>query len=598
MLQLTIDGQRVNLDPDISLEIVKCNPFLTKIGEYTYDIDVDLRDPQNAKVYSHINRLHAFSYPRGRTATLMDGARVICRGLEVLLGVEDSIVKIQILAGNSELNYLVGSEVDKIREMDFGSMPIATVTDAIEISKKLYPEVNYTFPTLKFVGDDGEIKYANDGLHLLGVTPGSYSPPLKGQPFLLYYIERLVSLLGYTLEYNCLANDARWKRLIIVDSDFSLEYAKHLPDWTVSEFIDEVEKFFNCIFLLDTLHGSVSIVQAKDFYQDESHVEIISREDLIDRYSRTFETEGLDAVDADNVAYNFPDREYYKYANLNDELEGLCSVVPVNIEDINTIGGKDSDFTIYESTDGSMHFVFDKDGKMQNGDAVKLYKQVNQFKSVAKDERQSTLSLNIVPAEIEMAYDISPVPPYEEYGYTRCVSRNVYEEVPVQTLKDMISSGIHAESVGKTMEVCFCLGLTLGRKLNGVDSSGYQKYNIYCGEGVEDCPTVPVITVHEHLGQPIMGVNQVFSYTIAECGGIDPLTLSLDGVNGRVLTDFSSLSFDASEEQTMRFRTNKILSPMSLYIVDNRLFYCKELRSFIENGKLGTVVEAKLFPAV
>ena len=58
MLQLTIDGQRVNLDPDISLEIVKCNPFLTKIGEYTYDIDVDLRDPQNAKVYGHIPSLH------------------------------------------------------------------------------------------------------------------------------------------------------------------------------------------------------------------------------------------------------------------------------------------------------------------------------------------------------------------------------------------------------------------------------------------------------------------------------------------------------------------------------------------------------------
>ena len=94
MLQLTIDGQRVNISPNCSFEIVKSNPFLTKIGEYSYDIDIDLRDPQNAKIYGHIERLHSIDRPKGRIATLMDGPRVICRGTEVILEIDGTNAKI------------------------------------------------------------------------------------------------------------------------------------------------------------------------------------------------------------------------------------------------------------------------------------------------------------------------------------------------------------------------------------------------------------------------------------------------------------------------------------------------------------------------
>ncbi|MBQ7967067.1 MAG: hypothetical protein IJ290_04045 [Bacteroidaceae bacterium] len=591
MLQLTIDGQRVNLDPDISLEIVKCNPFLTKIGEYTYDIDVDLRDPQNAKVYGHIDRLHATLSPRGRTATLMDGARVICRGQEVLLGIEGTVAKIQILAGNSNFNYLLGNDTN-IRDLDFGEMPAPTKELANSLLTSFYPEANFGFPemtTNKGLANHPEVN-KNYVLY-----PDYDDPILKPQPFVLYYVEKIVELLGYKLSENYLSSDPRWKRLMIIDNIWSLKYADHLPDWTIAEFIDEVEKFFNCLFLYDSIDNSVKIVSLKSFYDNSHNMVCFTSSDIIDTFRRSVTDDSDIVVDYSNVRYNLPDGEDYDYYDLPDEVEKLCSIVDVDINNIDEFRYTFShyDKIIYRDTNTGVLFAFYKESPVVNKDlpTYAIYKQVNRYKSVIRDDKKGVLELNIVPCGTS-GRDISQGNGNGNNRFSYIIGRpSSYTdpEEQTQTVNELFTAGPIKYDINKRMEVCFYLGTVLNRCLTDC---------VIGDSPIDYSYSQSILTVKYWFDALISSSQRVLSFSPSECGGEEHMTLELDGEHGRVNTDFSLRRFDANDEYSINIRTHEMLNPMSLYNIDNRLFYCKDLRYRVENGELTNIVEGKFYPAI
>ena len=107
MLQLYIDGDSVNLSKDLQTDYYIKSPFFTNEGDFTLDMDINLGDPQNAKVYSHINRLDRVKRTSRREAVLQDEHGVLLRGREVILETHGEYAKIQIVGGTSELNYVM-----------------------------------------------------------------------------------------------------------------------------------------------------------------------------------------------------------------------------------------------------------------------------------------------------------------------------------------------------------------------------------------------------------------------------------------------------------------------------------------------------------
>lgn len=122
MIKLMIDGERVNLAADLSLEFYDRNPFFTSEGQHTLDIDISLADPQNSRIYNNMHRIDVAKRPIGRSAVLYYEKGVIISGKEVVLEIDSRIVKIQIVAGNSEFNYIAGSD-KRLRELDLGCIP-------------------------------------------------------------------------------------------------------------------------------------------------------------------------------------------------------------------------------------------------------------------------------------------------------------------------------------------------------------------------------------------------------------------------------------------------------------------------------------------
>ena len=90
MLKLIIDGQDVVLPADFSAEYHITNPYFTREGEHTYDIELDITNPVNAKIYGHINRYDVVSWPKGRTAVLVTEQGTIMRGTEVVLEMDET----------------------------------------------------------------------------------------------------------------------------------------------------------------------------------------------------------------------------------------------------------------------------------------------------------------------------------------------------------------------------------------------------------------------------------------------------------------------------------------------------------------------------
>ena len=140
MIKLVIDNQEVVMDGGFSTDIIRENPLLTSAGDYSYDIDVDLRVPQNRRLYKDFQRLNTLNSFSERKAELLDNEKILARGTEAVLSIEDNRVKIQVLSNNSELNYIF-DEKRSVRELDLGTVQTKTAELAAKVSNHLYGEV-------------------------------------------------------------------------------------------------------------------------------------------------------------------------------------------------------------------------------------------------------------------------------------------------------------------------------------------------------------------------------------------------------------------------------------------------------------------------
>ena len=95
MVKLVIDDQEVVMDSGFNTDIIRENPLITSTGDYSYDIDVDLRVPRNRRIYREFQRLNTLSSFSQRKAVLLDNEKILARGAEAVLSIEENRAKIQ-----------------------------------------------------------------------------------------------------------------------------------------------------------------------------------------------------------------------------------------------------------------------------------------------------------------------------------------------------------------------------------------------------------------------------------------------------------------------------------------------------------------------
>lgn len=120
MIELLLDNKPAVLRENVAIKLTRENVYFNKTGSYTYDIELPMQCAENRAIFGSINRVDTVTEYRELHAVLRVDNKVLLDGKAVINQVTDSSVKVQLLGGNSEMNfYTKGAEL-YVDELDLG----------------------------------------------------------------------------------------------------------------------------------------------------------------------------------------------------------------------------------------------------------------------------------------------------------------------------------------------------------------------------------------------------------------------------------------------------------------------------------------------
>ena len=636
MIKLMIDGERVNLAADLSLEFYNRNPFFTSEGQHTLDIDISLADPQNARIYKSMHRIDVGSRPENRSAILYYEKGVIISGTEVILEIDSKMVKIQIVAGNSEFNFIAGSD-KRLHELDLGSIPSIDEATALASMQGSYPQWDYVctpvcakvtfrirpenvmhsgFGTYNNSTICNEIEYAEDVASMRYKKNTRLCP----QPYIAAVVRKVLAALGYTLTYDYLASHKELSRLVIVHAHDTLYYNRMVENWTVEEFLAQVENLCAVCFVVDNFTKEVSIMNSADYYKT-AETETIRYDNVIGGINKQYDQDPPDNVAYRNVSYKFPSTNLYKFASIDPELMDKLQTVwcmyghasydwqTKSLYDIYLKIVGDSSFENSSTTPQAVKDVFNKntiyrfipgliDGNKYEYpfvlarcvDNYALLKMINQFGPRIDENSNDNMELNLVPAEQVWCFRsknstggadslMYPLPLAENTDSDNASST----EDNIQGVMDKIYDGEKAESVSDTMFIAFYLGIR-------PDLGGQTAVTPLC----VNSRLLQYSASHLYTDSRFWG-NQKLYYIDID-GNFD---LSINGTDGMYNTYWKNqLDVDFSEVYIVKFRSVQLRDARRIFNICNRKFYCQQLKYEVVNGQLSDIIEGSFYPVV
>ena len=449
MTNLYIDGIAVVLPSEFSISVKQENAFFTKNGEYTYDIELSLLVPENAKLYGFLNRLNITDRPATkRKAVLVADNRVYLNGTEIITGWTDTKVSIQLVSGNSELNYFVGSdELISTLEMK-ETNPVVNGSVSTDYVKKTYPDVDYnlmmTYDSLhqvdkniwlyRLYNNDINNPYAGYIVQKENIQPYDYIP----QPYLCAYMRELLKALGYTLEYNAI-EDTPYKSVYIVHVCETYKWNEMLPGWTAKDFLQNIETMFNGSFLIDHRTKKVSFLLNVSYLPKVRNVHL---QNVVDAYTvEVEEEEESDAVNS-TIKYKLPSSEYYKMRCLPDVVKEAAKHKVID-EGLFAFFGKPENQvtdTIFDYQSVNRKIIY-----LEGSGIMSNLEMVDELASLVRENAESELELEFVPAELtERAFYMEGIDPGGFYfGQYYIPSVSVSDDEQDETTYDSIHNMVN-----------------------------------------------------------------------------------------------------------------------------------------------------------
>ncbi len=594
MTELYINNNPIVLSEDLSFDFFQKNPVFTRQGEYTYDIDVDLKIRQNAQIYMHIDRLHIKSRMSDRRAILIVNGMVLLVGSEIILSIEDQIAKIQIISGFTELNYLA-SDNRKIRDLDFGQVPDLNAQVARESLNHIYPDTNFCCPQIYdqyFTSQSTERTYFNE-FNRVAASPEAVSylesARFVAQPYLMYYVEKVVDLLGYKLEENDLLKDEKACRMICIHGVITRNYNEMIPNWDINKFLTEVEKLFNIVFVTDRFTKTVRIRSTNTFYMDSSRI-IIPGSDVLKWPVKTYDVDETVNTDYSNVAYDLLNSDAYTYYKIDESILSYCEFREVDSWqsimnlDLQSLYDK---LIIFHALDTNTDFIIRKGLSSGGTRDVYFVYPVNQFRPIINDSSDNEIKLSIAPADIYLITNTRTLDLFDYHSVLFApipLPRNTAESLKVEDkLNEYIENGLPKNELSGTLYIALYCGIRNCSHPYSADNPTRQAFFPIC------------------VNYPYMYASGTWSYSsdYAEffIQFTDPShTLSLRGANGLGEQYYSEDSaIDTTTEYTIRFICKRTVSQLNEWIIDNKRFLCKELKRVILANGMDEIVEGVFY---
>jgi len=570
MTRLFIDNKEVNLPSDMELELYRCNPFFTKNGDYTFEIEIDLKDPSNRKVYQNLNRMDVTKRPENRSALLIcDGVKVI-EGTEIVLSMDEDKADIQIVADNSDINYLLGDE-ESIRDFDLGEVTM-TREQANACIEKYYPESPVAICPIRRNAEKSKMNIAQYMCNYF--EPGeksslslATSTIIIPQPYVLYIIEKVIESLGYKIATNQLLSVPLFRRLFFMNSYADLPFNKAVPDMTREEFLEECEKFFNCVFIADSIKKTVSIYQINRFYDNKPKTYINK---VLENFKKEYDNEDTVNMNYTNVSYgsNLSD----KFSRVDKEIVDKCE--HLEWDDFDTLVKKSfssdyyNKFYIHSIKGEGINYV-PYEVKTSNGLKGHYEMVFNRFADIVNEEDDSD--------KVELGF----IPGYPSGIGTDVFTEFIYDNTEIddseeeeQEFLDALENGLTEEQVPDYFHIAINAGVQPCRDKTG---KALTTYNVQTWVDNIGWRQQTYIKDGNSTGKPYPS----FMHYDEE------LTLALAGENGLYARFYSkNKKVNTTVKYTISFVTDKILDPKTIFVINNQEYYCNQLKYTIRpNGK-------------
>lgn len=332
MTQLFINGFECDLPTDFKITLVTENVFFSKASTYTYDVKLSCAPySQNAKIFAHCYRPDKTVSPSPMPAQLIVDNRVILNGTAIIVGTDNDTVSVQLLQGNSELNWKSKYEKVYINELDLGTAEqwgfqksqgydpdylflkadlasqydnhtfwkadcVYNYTDGmVTVSPVINSETEELMNCLSLF-DDNLILHEFDSNEYQSnvILPTRLAP----QPRLWYMVEKVFEAVGLTIGKFELRELDIFNDAFIANSTEIWLIADILPKITFVEFVEQLQIVYNCVVVIN--NGKADILLRDRYYGTDTPQNIEQVTEVVDEFSRDVDADA-EVADADKA---------------------------------------------------------------------------------------------------------------------------------------------------------------------------------------------------------------------------------------------------------------------------------------------------------
>lgn len=321
---LRINGKRAVIKRGSSFEYVSENRLFTDADAYTLAIELPLKDcPQNLEIFGHINRKDVPKNTNLMACELRSGS-FHKMGSIAITEINDIYVKVQFLEGRSAQNCSADFDSIYINELELGYNTYTQVDGDEDVVSWTNWKISNFSKTIK----DGQVWQAlpwvnnySGNIQNKIIFPASGVPVWEASAFrpsyqcyLFEVARRIFKAVGYQANMDawmkspyyyllcCNTLPSAWK---------IMNYAKALPHWTVTEFIEQLELLMGCEFDVNHNNKHISMQFSSDAVEKAGMVLL---EDVLDDFTVSQQEESsCKYKEQTNLRYASCDHEIWKY---------------------------------------------------------------------------------------------------------------------------------------------------------------------------------------------------------------------------------------------------------------------------------------------
>lgn len=298
---ILVGDKKAVLKKDFSFDYVAENRLFLGRDGYTLNIAFPLKGcPENIEIFGHIHRLDVAKTELQFGCSIVSG-KISLSGTLTVVKVSEVEIECQFAEGRCAQTVSDPFEEVFISDLNLGSGPTTdpqAITPALAwksidtgASQVALPWVNENSPT----APNNWVSYESGAY-----SWDSENRYLSWQPYLLVIARRICDAIGYSYDFSEW-EQSPMRHLIVCNTLpgawFVPEYARALPEWTVSEFFEKLELFMMCEFDFDHKAKSVSMHFSKSLLAEVAPVCI---ETLVDSYNAEISQD--DSPDCDYIA--------------------------------------------------------------------------------------------------------------------------------------------------------------------------------------------------------------------------------------------------------------------------------------------------------